>query len=264
MTFNTKAHVLLNLLDQVGQGLKKRQRGQLKIKLSAGKRTVSIIGNGLQASIELPTRDQAQCEVNWRTFHDILSTFPPDREIVVKCENARLCIDSFSMDVEGFQTEAVGQATTIPQVEQKVRPRAKKLSRQADQKESPPNSPAPDGYSLRKTTVETDDCTGKPGKVAPEDSSGPREPIVCPVCNSVGYFKKVEYMGRPYYEHRRSWAVARMAATVVTLRGDEKTGLCPRCQHERLWGRRYIAPIEGEQADFYEEPTTGHEPPPRQ
>ena len=86
---------------------------------------------------------------------------------------------------------------------------------------------------------------------SPADVEKSREPLVCPECQSVGYFKKRKLHGSFYYSSQRSWANAQDALEVVVLTGKEETTLCPRCLKKRVKGGRYIEDLHGEQPDMF-------------
>lgn len=251
MTFSITPGVLLGLLNKVCEGIPKRQRAGFHVTLSAGRKRVSIIGNGMAAAVALPVRGQGQCLLRWQKTTDVLATFPASTPVRIECNRHKLKIESFFMAVENYKPEAVPQDHAIPSgpsQEPSLRPDPRKRGGAGRDSVA---AGAPDGYSL--PPPERDDCTGAPGMVAPEDYAGPREPVVCPVCQSVGYFKKSTWSDGTFYSRRRSWASAQAALTVVVLCGSEKPRLCPRCLHQRLHGSRYIGPLADQQTDMFDE-----------
>ncbi len=252
MTFTIMPEVLLDLLNQVCRDIPKRQRARIQVTLSAEDRNLSIIGNNMAAGISIRVKGQGQCQVGWKRLADVLETFPARTPVSIKCKQDRLQINSFSMEVEGYKPEAIPKDNPIPVVPSLNQHLPIVAAEKKGKNGEPARAIAVDGYSLLPPSPKDNDCTGQPGKVLPADTEAPREPVMCPVCQSVGYFKKREFRGRFYYDHQRSWAVAKDAPGVAVLKGDVATGLCPPCLLKRLQGARHIDPVEGEQADIFE------------
>ena len=253
--------VLLDLLNQVCQEIPKRQRAHIQVTLSAEKQNLSIIGNGMVAGVSIKVTGQGQCKVGWRRFADILETFPAKTPVRIACNRDRLQINTFSMEVEGYTPEAVPQNQPIPVVPSPDTFPTSKQAKRKVKETAPIRTIAADGYSLAPPAPEDDEITGTPGHVSPDDTKAPREPVVCPACQSVGYFKKYEISCGTFFRSNRSWAVARVAPTVVVLKGNEEPKLCPRCLLKRLQGSRHIETIAGEQPDMYEEEAPPHTSP---
>ena len=247
MTFTVTPRALLGLLNHVSEGIPKRQRAGLQVTLSAGRGHVSMIGNGMDASLSVSVRGQGQCQLGWQEITDVLTTFSARQPVRFECNRDRLRIGSFSMAVEDYKPEAVSQDQELPEGP---------LPEPSLPKQTTPIPPpsAPDGYSLPPQASDDDDCTGNPGTVSPEDFKGSKNPIVCPVCQSVGYFKKYQYRGNIGYSSYRSWVSAQAAPAVVILRGDEKPRICPHCLKERLKGSPHVERVADKQSDIFERP----------
>ena len=89
--------------------------------------------------------------------------------------------------------------------------------------------------------------------VSAADFTGPREPVICPVCKQVGYFEKRLFNGNTYYSRRRSWVTASEATNRVVLAGAEESVQCPECVEVRLHTNKHITPIAGSQADIFDQ-----------
>ena len=189
MTFTVTPGVLLGLLNQVCKDVPRRRREGLQLTLSAGRGRVSIIGNGMNAAVSTPVRGQGQCRLKWGIITEVLATFSASKPVRVECNRNNLTFDSFSMAVDDFKPEAVPKEQAPPSVP------SPELPLPSEPVGVPACASAPDGYSLLPPGPDDDDRTGTSGMVSPEDSKGIRAPVVCPACQSVGYFKKREYSG---------------------------------------------------------------------
>jgi superfamily II DNA or RNA helicase len=107
MAFTVTPKVLLGLLINVCRGMPTRQRASVTVTLSAGGGQLTIIGNGLLATVPVQVQGQGQCQMAWRGITDVLTTFSPQTPIRVECSHGRLQIGSFSMQVENCKPVAV-------------------------------------------------------------------------------------------------------------------------------------------------------------
>jgi hypothetical protein len=248
MTFTVTPEVLQSLLNSVCKGMARKKRGSFLITLSARKKQVSIIGNGMKASKSIPVRGQGQCQLSWKKITAILATFPKEEPVRFECNSKGLKINNFSMQVERYEAKAVTEKEELPSAEVLSPPRKPSAA-----SEPPPICPS-DGFSLMPPSKDDYDCTGRRGMVLPEDAQKEREPFVCPVCGRVGYFEKREYKDLVYYRRFRTWVAAEAAQTFVIINGGERRCLCPRCVKERSSIAPQAHPTPDKQTDMFDDP----------
>jgi len=244
MKFTVTPESVLALLNQVGKGLSKRKRENSLITFSAEKNRIAVIGNGMSAGVKTPVSGRGQFQMNWKKITDLLSTYPQTNPVQMECFGGRLEIGSFSLPVQNYQSEPVPEKAPLPPT---------KPARQSKKPETAPQRQASsDGYSPPPPHRDDSDVTGTPGMVSAADFTGPREPVTCPVCHSVGYFEKRTYRGGIYFTNRRTWVAAGEALNRVILAGAEDSILCPECLAVRLHTNKHITPITGSQADLFD------------
>jgi hypothetical protein len=250
MNFTVTAKIMLGLLDNVCKGMRKKQRTAFYITLSAGRKMVSVRGNGMDASTVVPVRGQGQCQLSWTKITDILATFPPNEPIHFECNRHGLKLNNFSMQVEHYGPKAVTKAEALPSVV--ASPSGKKPAKERGDNDAQRLACWSDGYSLMPPVQDENDVTGKLGMVMPEDTQGPRLPLVCPVCGRVGYFAKRYHKGNTYYSFTRTWVTAAEADALVLISSREERSLCPRCVSERFAVYPQAQPIPNQQTDMFD------------
>ena len=246
MKLTASPESVLALLNQVGKGLSKRKRENSLITFSAAKNRITVIGNGMSAGLKTPVSGRGQFQMSWKKITDLLSTYPQTTPVQMECFGGWLEIGSFRLTVQNYQSEPVPEKAALP---------PPKPARQTKKLETAPQRQASaDGYSPPPPYRDDNDVTGVAGMVSAADFTGPREPVICPVCKQVGYFEKRLFNGNTYYSRRRSWVTASEATNRVVLAGAEESVQCPECVEVRLHTNKHITPIAGLQADIFDRP----------
>jgi len=240
MKFTATPKAILMLLNQVSKGLPKRKRENMPVTFSAARNRVVVIGNGMIAGLYTKVTGRGQFQINWKKITDLLGTFSKNTPVQIKCIARGLKIESFYTTIENYQPKPVPSKQPIPPtipLKQSIKP-----------KDEPQFIASPDGYSPPSPRRSDSDCTGMSGMVSAKDFSGPRQPVICPVCHYVGYNAKHFFRGCTYYASRRTWVSAHDALNCVILTGQEESVLCPNCLEMRLHNG---APLPGRQSDLF-------------
>jgi len=242
MKFTVTPESVLALLNQVGKGQTKHKNSLATF--SAARNRIEVIFNGMSAGQSTPVQGSGQFAVNLKLIANLLKTYPQKVPVQMECSGGRLIIGSFSTPVQNYQSEPVPENASLP---------PPKPARQSKKPETAPQRQASaDGYSPPPPYRDDNDVTGVAGMVSAADFTGPREPVICPVCKQVGYFEKRLFNGNTYYSRRRSWVTASEATNRVVLAGAEESVQCPECVEVRLHTNKHITPIAGSQADIFD------------
>jgi len=244
MKFTATPEALLGLLDTVTIGMTKLRRSKTRLTVSVSKDRITVIGPGASAGVASQVSGRGQFSVNCKWFADLLSTYPPKSSLQMECFASRLDIGSFSTPVENYQSEPVPATQPLPPVKPGKREKAAEAGAV--------KSPATAGFATPPPPLENGDSTGKAGTVSADDFAGAREPVTCPVCQSVGYHEKHIINGHVHYFGRHTWVSARDASAKVVLTGKEESVLCPKCLDQRNHGARFDGGVAGIQGDFFD------------
>jgi hypothetical protein len=238
---------LISLMNNVSTGLSSKRQGSYCVTLSAAGKKVSIIGNGMSASVSTPVKGRGQCQVSWFRIIELLDTFSPEEPLVIQVTRKGLKVNNFIMPITGYKSRAVSAKEILPAAKKRMT-RTRRVQDRDDAKTT-----SSDGFSLVHETDDPCDLSGKRGMLSPEDYKEGRAPVICPVCGRIGYYKKYWLNSGFFYRSYRTWIPAATADEVVCLSGREETLLCTRCVSERVAVSPQATPIPNHQDDFFEE-----------
>jgi len=223
---------LTRLLKQVSPGrISKKKRAELVI-LAARRNKVTVRSETMAATHATAVETAGQCRVNRTRLIEILETYAAKHPIVVSLTGVRLLVGTFSMEVSPCTYAEIPNDASLSA--------DTRVSKQKTARRTPP------------VTASTNyDCTGESGSVNASDEKDCNKAIVCPICQSVGYFEKFLHRGKTYRRSVRSWASHTDAHELVVLLGDEEEKMCPTCLSERLqrMGYEHLPPLK--QADMF-------------